>query len=128
YAERNPERVRELILRGVFLLREAEIRWFYEDGCSWLFPEAYETFLSVLPERERNDPIPAYYRRLTHSDPRIQIEAARAWCIWEASTMALRPDPMRLRAFASDSYALAFRSEERRVGRKCRARGYAEHG
>ncbi|MFN3743413.1 MAG: prolyl aminopeptidase [Hyphomicrobiaceae bacterium] len=108
YAERYPERVRELVLRGIFLLREAEIHWFYEDGCSWLFPEAYETFLSVLPEDERHDPLPAYHRRLTHPDPRIQIEAARAWCIWEASTMALRPDPMRLRAFSSDSYALAF--------------------
>jgi proline iminopeptidase len=108
YAERHPERVRELVLRGVFLLREAEIRWFYEDGCSWLFPEAYEAFLSILPVEERTNPIPAYHRRLTHTDPRIQIEAARAWCIWEASTMALRPDPMRLRAFASDAYALAF--------------------
>jgi proline iminopeptidase len=108
YAERHPERLRELVLRGVFLLREAEIRWFYENGCNWLFPEAYEAFLSILPAEERGNPIPAYHRRLTHPDPRIQIEAARAWCIWEASTMALRPDPMRLRAFASDSYALAF--------------------
>ena len=108
YAERHPERVLELILRGVFLLREAEIRWFYEDGCSWLFPEAYEAFRSLLSAEERLDPIASYHRRLTHSDPRIQVEAARAWCIWEASTMALRPDPMRLRAFASDSYALAF--------------------
>ena len=92
----------------VFLRREAEVRWFYEDGCSWLLPEAYEAVLSGLHPDERNAPIAAYHRRLTHSDPRIQIEAARAWCIWEASTMALRPDPMRLRAFASDAYALAF--------------------
>lgn len=108
YAEKFPERVREVILRGVFLLRQAEIKWFYEEGCSWLFPEAFDAFLSALPENERHDPIEAYHRRLTHSDPRVQIEAARAWCIWEASTMALRPDPARLRAFASDAYALAF--------------------
>lgn len=108
YAIQHPERVEEIILRGVFLLREAEIKWFYEEGCSWIYPEAFAAFLSTLTESERRDPIASYHRRLTHSDPRIQIEAARAWCVWEASTMALRPDPARIRAFASDSYALAF--------------------
>jgi proline iminopeptidase len=108
YAIQHPERASEIVLRGVFLLREAEIKWFYEEGCSWLYPEAFEAFLSVLPESERHDPIGAYHRRLTHSDVRVQLEAARAWCVWEASTMALRPDPARIRAFASDNYALAF--------------------
>ena len=108
YAEQHRERVREIILTGVFLLRQAEIKWFYEEGCGWLFPEAFEAFLSTLPESERHDPVAGYHRRLTNPDPRVQIEAARAWCIWEASTMALRPDPARIRAFASDAYALAF--------------------
>jgi proline iminopeptidase len=108
YAETHTARVTEIILRGVFLLREAEIKWFYEEGASWLFPEAFDAFLSTLPPVERHDPIAAYHRRLTHSDPRVQIEAARAWCLWEASTMALRPDPARIRAFSSDAYALAF--------------------
>lgn len=108
YAETYTARVTEIILRGVFMLREAEIKWFYEEGASWLFPEAFDAFLSALPSAERHDPISAYHRRLTHSDPRIQIEAARAWCLWEASTMALRPDPARIRAFSSDAYALAF--------------------
>jgi proline iminopeptidase len=108
YAETYTARVTEIILRGVFMLREAEIKWFYEEGASWLFPEAFDAFLSALPSAERHDPISAYHRRLTHSDPRIQIEAAWAWCLWEASTMALRPDPARIRAFSSDAYALAF--------------------
>ncbi len=108
YAIQHPERVTEIILRGVFLLREAEIKWFYEQGCSWIYPEAFAAFLSTLPENERHDPVASYHRRLTHSDPRVQIEAARAWCVWEASTMALRPDPARIRAFTSDNYALAF--------------------
>lgn len=108
YAEHHRERVSDIILRGVFLMRRAELRWFYEDGCNWLFPEAYERFLSVLSPPERADPINSFHRRLVGDDPRVRIEAARAWCLWEASTMALRHDPTRVRLFADDAYALAF--------------------
>lgn len=108
YAQTHPERVSELILRGIFLLRQAEIDWFYRDGCNWLFPEAYEHFLEPLHPHERGDPIAAYYRRLTHADRAVQLEAARAWSVWEGSTLALRPDPARIALFRADSYALAF--------------------
>lgn len=108
YAQRHPERVHELILRGIFLLRQSELDWFYRDGANWLFPEAFEAFISLLAPDERADPVAAYYRRLTHADRRIQLEAARAWSVWEGSTLALRPDPERIALFRADSYALAF--------------------
>ena len=108
YAQTHPERVRELILRGIFMLRRAELEWFYQDGCSWLFPDAFADYVSVIPEAERADMIAAYYKRLTSEDPSVQVEAARAWSAWEGRTLSLLPDFARERQFSEDYYALAF--------------------
>ena len=108
YAETHPERVTALILRGIFLLRRAEILWFYQEGCSWIYPDAWEDFLRPIPPAERGDMIAAYHKRLTGADTRAQLEAAKAWSIWEGTTLAMQVDPERIRRFAADSYALAF--------------------
>jgi proline iminopeptidase len=108
YAETHPERVTELILRGVFLLREAELRWFYQEGASWLFPDAWEDYLAPIPEAERRDMISAYYQRLTGNDLAVQLACARAWSQWEARTISLLPDPARVSQFGEDRFALAF--------------------
>ncbi len=108
YAETHPSRVTELILRGIFMLRRAELTWFYQEGCNWLFPDAFEAYAKPIPASERDDMITAYHRRLTHADRRIQIEAARAWSIWEGTTLSLLHDPDRVQKFGSDDYALAF--------------------
>ncbi len=108
YAERHPERVTALILRGIFLVRRAELDWFYQEGCSWIFPEAFEAYQRVIPPAERGDMIAAYYRRLTASDRQMQLEAARAWSIWEGTTLSLMQDPDRIKLFGAESYAIAF--------------------
>lgn len=108
YAEKHPERVTELILRGIFLLRKAEIDWFYQEGCSWIHPDAFEAYQSIIPPDERSDMVRAYYRRLTHPDRQVQLEAARAWSVWEGTTLSLQPDAERVRQFGSDNYAVAF--------------------
>jgi proline iminopeptidase len=108
YAQRHPDRVSELVLRGIFLLRREELRWFYQGGCSWMFPEAFEEFKRIIPEEERGDMIAAYHRRLIGSDRNAQIAAARAWSVWEGSTLSLMQDPERLKLFGADSYAIAF--------------------
>jgi proline iminopeptidase len=108
YAQRHPDRVSELVLRGIFLLRREELRWFYQGGCSWLFPEAFEEFKRIIPEEERGDMIAAYHRRLTGSDRNAEIAAARAWSVWEGSTLSLLQDPERVKLFGADSYAIAF--------------------
>src|SRR5690349_5187466 len=92
YAETYPERVTELVLRGVFTLRRSELEWFYQEGSSWIFPDAFEDYLRVVPAAERSDMIAAYHRRLTSPDPEVQIEAARAWSAWEGKTLSLLPD------------------------------------
>src|SRR6476660_6160266 len=84
YAEKHPERVTGLVIRGIFLCRPKEIRWFYEDnqGASAIFPETWEQYVRIIPEAERGDMVEAYYRRLTSDDAAIRQEAAHAWSIW----------------------------------------------
>ena len=108
YGETYPERVTELVLRGIFTLRRSEIEWFYQEGCSWIFPDAFADYQRIIPEGERGDMIGAYHRRLTHEDAAVQLEAARAWSAWEGKTLSLIPDADRVRRFSEDHYALAF--------------------
>ena len=108
YAETHPDRVRELVLRGIFLCRPKEIRWFYQKGASEMFPDVWEEYLNVIPENERADMVSAYHRRLTSDDEAVRLEAARAWSIWEGSTSRLFFDPAMIEKFADPEFALAF--------------------
>ncbi|MDB2511758.1 prolyl aminopeptidase [Luminiphilus sp.] len=90
YAQSHPERVTQLVLRGIFLLRPEEIRWFYQDGASHLFPDSWENYLAPIPHNERHDLVSAFHKRLTSSNEATRLEAARAWSVWEASTSFLR--------------------------------------
>ena len=108
YAETHPARVMAIVLRGIFLLRKAELDWFYQDGASWIFPDAFEGYKAEIPAAERGDMVAAYYKRLTAPERHVQIEAAKAWSIWEGSTLSLYEDPDRVRHFANENYALAF--------------------
>jgi len=92
YAEAHPERVQGLVLRGVFLCRPHEIRWFYQQGASRLFPDLWEEYLAPIPEAERDDLLHAYYRRLTGDDEVARMQAAKAWSLWEGRTSTLRPN------------------------------------
>jgi proline iminopeptidase len=108
YAETHSTRATELVLRGIFLCRPKEIKWFYQDGASWIFPDVWEEFLKVIPETERHDMVSAYYRRLTSDDEQVRVEAARAWSIWEGSTSKLFFDYKSIEKFADPQFALAF--------------------
>ena len=108
YAICHPERVSGLILRGVFLLTERELLWFYQDGASMLFPDAWARFLAPIPADERGDLMAAYHRRLTHADRRIQAQAASAWSQWEGDTLSLRGPQARPAKFSEVEFAIAF--------------------
>lgn len=108
YAQRYPQRVNALILRGIFTVRPAELRWFYQEGASWLFPDHWERYIAPIPEDERDDLIAAYHRRLTSDDRRIQLEAAHAWAQWESHTITLLPNREHQLAHSDDASALAF--------------------
>jgi proline iminopeptidase len=108
YAERHPDRVTDLVLRGIFTVRREEIAWYYQEGASWLYPDLWEGFLAPIPVEERSDLVAAYRRRLIDGDPDVRLEAARAWSLWEGQTITLLPNPALRDQFARDEYALAF--------------------
>jgi proline iminopeptidase len=110
YAETHPERVTELVLRGIFLLRRSEIEWFYQnpEGAAALFPDRWEGYVAPIPPAERGDMIGAYYRRLTSEDAAVLQEAARAWSVWEGSTSYLNVNPDYVAKFDDGAYAAAF--------------------
>lgn len=108
YAQTHPDRVSELILRGVYTLTQAEIDWYYQFGVSEMFPDKWAAFQAPIPEAERHDMVAAYHRRLVGDDPVAQLEAAKAWTIWEGETITLLPDPAFSAPFRDGHYALAF--------------------
>ena len=108
YAEAHPDRVTELVLRGIFLLRKVEIDWFYQRGTDALFPDAWEDYLAPIPVEERGDMIRAYYKRLTSEDAAVRIEAAKAWSIWEGRTSCLHANAALIARTSGDEFALAF--------------------
>ncbi len=108
YAQAHPARVSELVLRGIFMLRRWELEWFYQEGASTLFPDAWEEYLKPIPPVERGDLISAYHRRLISDDAGQRLAAAQAWSVWEASTSFLRQDPAFIDAHKGDAFALAF--------------------
>lgn len=108
YAETHPERVSELVVRGIYMLTRAELEWYYQFGVSQMFPDKWERFVAPIPEEERDDMIAAYRKRLVGSDRAAQVEAAKAWSIWEGETITLLPEPETSDPFAVGDYAVAF--------------------
>lgn len=108
YAQTHPKRCTELVLRGIFLLRKWEIDWFYQDGTSHLFPDAWEKYLAAIPVAERGDLVAAYYKRLTSPDAKVRSDAAKAWSQWEGRTSYLLPNESYLSKTGEDAFADAF--------------------
>jgi proline iminopeptidase len=108
YAEKHPDRVTELVLRGIFLLRRQEIEWFYQRGAGVLFPDAWEGYLAPIPEAERGNLLMAYHRRLLSPDPEVRLSAAQAWSVWEGRTSCLLPNPELIAKTQGEEFALAF--------------------
>ena len=108
YSQAHPDRCLGLILRGIFLLRRKEILWFYQDGASHLFPDAWEDYLDPIPLEERTDLLSAFYRRLTSENAQTRQLAARAWSVWEGTTSRLIPSLELRGRFAEAEFAEAF--------------------
>lgn len=107
YAQAHPQQVMGLVLRGIFLCRPRDIQWFYQDGASRVFPDYWQDFLSPIPDTERDDMVSAYYRRLTSSNELEQIQAAKAWSVWEGRCATLHPNPKVVEHFGHPHVAIA---------------------
>src|SRR5579872_5908076 len=108
YSEMHPDRVTELVLRGIFLLRKQEIDWFYQRGASVLYADAWEPYLAHIPPAEQGDLLSAYHRRLISDDPAVRLAAAKIWSGWEGATSKLLPDAAFAGHYEEDEFALAF--------------------
>ncbi len=108
YAETHPERVTELVLRGVFLFDPHEVDWLYKKGgASSLYPEAWDDFVAPIAECERDDMVAAYQRVLTGDDEAAKLVAAKAWSKWEAVTVTLLPSAETEEHFTDPAVAIA---------------------
>lgn len=108
YAQHHPQRAISLVLRGIFMCRKSELRWFYQDGASHIFPDAFEPYRNHIPEAEQDDLITAYYSRLTSEDADVRRAAAKEWTRWEMATSRLFPDPEYLEKAEDLDFAVAF--------------------
>jgi proline iminopeptidase len=107
YSQTHPDRVTELIVRGIFLLRDRELRWFYQEGADALFPDRFEKYRSAIPESERGDYIKAFHKRLTGGNREQMIEAARAWSVWEAATSFIHTNNDMIDKWDNEDFAIA---------------------
>jgi proline iminopeptidase len=108
YAERYPERVTEIVLRGIFLFDQFEIDWMYTaGGASQIYPDKFEEFLTHIPEAEQGDLVEAYRKRLTSDDKDVQLAAAKAWSKWEGDIVTLLPSPSTIEHFTAPEIAVA---------------------
>jgi len=108
YAEKHPERVKALVLRGIFLLRRKELLWFYQEGANFIFADAFDDYLAAIPVGERGDLMSAYYRRVTSENKEVQQKAAKAWTTWEMATSRLYVDPETVAKGEDPEFALTF--------------------
>lgn len=108
YAITHPEKVQHLILRGIFLCRPSEIHWFYQHGASEIYPDVWESYYNHIPADERGDFVKAYYKRLTHENADVRLNAAKVWSKWEAATSKLFVDVKAIDDFDDPTYALQF--------------------
>ena len=107
YAQTHPDRVTELVLRGIFTARQKEIDWMYRKGTSEIFPEAWQAFLAPIPTSEHGDLLAAYHRRLNSDDAQVRLDAAKAWSLFEGSVSQLIPTHEVAEIFSGEQLAVA---------------------
>ena len=107
YAQTHAERVLGLILRGIFLARDEDVRWFFDGQAARIFPESWQHFVEPIPPGERKDILDAYYERLTSDNEIVRMGAAKAWSIWEGSSVTLLPDKNVVDHFSDPHIALS---------------------
>jgi proline iminopeptidase len=107
YAQTHPNSVSHLVLRGIFMCRKSEIDWFYQAGAHWIFPDVWARYLEPIPQAERGDLVKAFYKRLTSTDEKTRLDAAKAWSGWEGATVHLLPDEKTFLKFTSDHMAVS---------------------
>ena len=108
YAQKHPKNVSQMVLRGIFMLRQKELQWFYQYGASEMYPEAWQGFLKEIPENEWDDLIESYRKIFYGDDEEKKLSAAKAWSKWEASCSFINYNPNAVKESINAEFALAF--------------------
>ena len=107
YAQKHPEQVLGMILRGVFLSRASDLHWFYQSGADKIFPDYWSEFIQPIAESERDNLIQAYYKKLCSTNEIARMHAAKAWALWEGRCATLRPSSEVVSVFSEPHLAVS---------------------
>jgi len=107
YAQAYPDNVNGLFLGAVFLCDDYSCNWLFQDGAGRVFSEAWEKFIEIIPENERNNIMEAYKIRMFSDDEVVALDAAMRWSIWEAGVVSIVPDDNIISMFSSEGIMLA---------------------
>jgi proline iminopeptidase len=107
YAQHHPDCVLAMVLRGIFLCRQKDLYWFYQDGASQIFPDYWQDFIDPIPEAKRDNILDAYHQLLTSDNELAKMNAAKHWSIWEGRCATLRPNPSVVDTFSNIHMALS---------------------
>ena len=108
YSQSHPSSVSEIVIRGIFMLQQHELDWFYQEGASKLFPDEWQKFIDVIEDSKRGNLMKAYNEIFNGSDEKAKLSAAVAWSRWEASTSKLVKNDSLMDEFSNPHFALAF--------------------
>jgi proline iminopeptidase len=108
YAIKHRQNVLALILRGIFMVRQSELNWFYQDGASHIYGDLWQRFLAPIPHEERHDLISAYAKRLNGHNRDEQLKCALAWSSWEGDTLSIEGPSDAGSKFNEPDFAIAF--------------------
>lgn len=108
YSQSHPSSVSEIVIRGIFMLQQHELDWFYQEGASKLFPDEWQKFIDVIEDSKRGNLMKAYNEIFNGSDEKARLSAAVAWSRWEASTSKLVKNDSLMDEFSNPHFALAF--------------------
>ncbi|MBU4692117.1 prolyl aminopeptidase [Mycoplasma zalophi] len=93
YAQKYPENVIHMVLRGIFLARNSDLEWLYgNNGASVFFTKEYEKFQQYSNQNTTSSIIKFYYDQIQNKDLNIAAEAAKQWADWEMSVITLLPN------------------------------------
>lgn len=108
YGQRHPSRVTQFVLRGIFAIRDCEVKWLYQNGANQIFPDAFAQFIAPIPNDERGDMVKAYAKRIFSEDSSVQRQFVKPWSQWEGACLSLIPDPLKVTSFGEERFATAF--------------------
>lgn len=91
YAQKYPETVKKILLRGVFFGSKNEDVWLFKYGANQLFPDKFEQLMNLIPEDKRNNYLEYLYEVAKGNDFELKKKLLIEFGNWEGSILSLMP-------------------------------------